>query len=615
MKKALSLLITAAMLVAMFAVTVPAAFAAESVNVGTADELIDVVNQINAGSLAADTNITLTADIDLTGKAWKPIKVYNGTFDGNGKTITGITIAFQLQNGTKSIDDGSCNEYIITNDDGPMNQMGIAGFSLLATKAVDATIKDIVFFDSSINVAVDYNKNFQFFYGGVTTWLENGIISNVDMENVDITVDDLASVNQGYLGFAGGIAGIARGNCAITGCDLDENTTLDASSNVKYDVAAFVGRHDGAGKLTVSSCTTAATVTAAPDDNDLSKLMWKNEGFMVGCFAAVAVDRVNADSQGVVTIDVANTGAITGAHVNGNTKVMVGDNQAGDTKVRIKHTAPGGLVGSVVEPHAKTWVNDNGKFYANADGILLMDQQMDEGKIELKLHRDAIRNASQCSGIIFCVTDRDDDCNFWSGEDAINYCLFVNEGGGLILAIDGQYNEEGVYTGQKGWHVFDGSYNVVDNGHDLVAGVTLGVEFDNEGSIKCYVDGKLVYDIVVPENMRLPGTGFGFRMISDADDGTYTSSITAKVKCYHENTGTVGAKEPTVNEEGYTGDKVCSDCGEVLEKGAPIDKLPAPEQTEDEPPKTGDTVLTVSALAVVAAAGAVMIARKRKIEE
>ena len=42
-------------------------------------------------------NITLTADIDLKGIDWTPIgkddnKAYTGTFDGNGKTITGLTV-------------------------------------------------------------------------------------------------------------------------------------------------------------------------------------------------------------------------------------------------------------------------------------------------------------------------------------------------------------------------------------------------------------------------------------------------------------------------------------------------------------------------------------------
>ena len=42
-------------------------------------------------------NITLTADIDLTGKEWTPVgnsgQTYNGTFDGQGHTITGLDIS------------------------------------------------------------------------------------------------------------------------------------------------------------------------------------------------------------------------------------------------------------------------------------------------------------------------------------------------------------------------------------------------------------------------------------------------------------------------------------------------------------------------------------------
>ena len=37
-------------------------------------------------------NCTLAADIDLTGTEWTPIPGFAGTFDGNGKTITGLTI-------------------------------------------------------------------------------------------------------------------------------------------------------------------------------------------------------------------------------------------------------------------------------------------------------------------------------------------------------------------------------------------------------------------------------------------------------------------------------------------------------------------------------------------
>lgn len=55
--------------------------------------LKNLAELVNNG--ATDINITLTGDINLTGE-WTPIgnyeQKYTGTFDGNGKTITGLTI-------------------------------------------------------------------------------------------------------------------------------------------------------------------------------------------------------------------------------------------------------------------------------------------------------------------------------------------------------------------------------------------------------------------------------------------------------------------------------------------------------------------------------------------
>ena len=61
--------------------------------VTTADGLVNVAELVNGGK--TDINITLDTDLDLTGKEWTPIgnyeQQYTGTFDGNGKTITGLT--------------------------------------------------------------------------------------------------------------------------------------------------------------------------------------------------------------------------------------------------------------------------------------------------------------------------------------------------------------------------------------------------------------------------------------------------------------------------------------------------------------------------------------------
>ncbi len=101
----------------------------------------------------------------------------------------------------------------------------------------------------------------------------------------------------------------------------------------------------------------------------------------------------------------------------------------------------------------------------------------------------------------------------------------------------------------------------------------------------------------------------------------------AEPACTHAETELKDAKEATATEDGYTGDKVCKKCGETVEKGEVIpangtvnpNPNPNPGTTPDPKPetspKTGDAALAVSALALVALAGAVVIARRRKVTE
>ena len=64
--------------------------------VTSAEGLKNITKLVNEEG-KTDINITLTDNIDLTGIDWTPIgkddnKAYTGTFDGNGKTITGLTV-------------------------------------------------------------------------------------------------------------------------------------------------------------------------------------------------------------------------------------------------------------------------------------------------------------------------------------------------------------------------------------------------------------------------------------------------------------------------------------------------------------------------------------------
>jgi len=79
-------------------------------------------------------------------------------------------------------------------------------------------------------------------------------------------------------------------------------------------------------------------------------------------------------------------------------------------------------------------------------------------------------------------------------------------------------------------------------------------------------------------------------------------------KCKHEDAKVVGAKEPTCKEEGYSGDRVCSDCSFVLGKGKAIPKKMEHESTyisgavkatKDAPGYTGDSICEVCGLVLV----------------
>ncbi len=92
MKKIICSILTLVMILST--VCVNTVSAAETVNIGTAAELISAAAAINASSNGGEgTTYNLTADINLGGALWSTIigseaKPFKGTFDGNGHVIT-----------------------------------------------------------------------------------------------------------------------------------------------------------------------------------------------------------------------------------------------------------------------------------------------------------------------------------------------------------------------------------------------------------------------------------------------------------------------------------------------------------------------------------------------
>ena len=191
--------------------------------IGTYDQLVNFRNKVNAGASYSGMTVKLTADIDISERAWTPIgaayrdttspnfHVFQGTFDGNGHTISGLTnTGFKIASAFKG-----------------------------SNKTTPAGYGEYVFglFGSVYNATI-----------------QNIVMANV---NIDLGCDEKEKVVGDSVG---AIVGFAAGD-ETTGVTI-ENCKVLSGSIVGYDaVAGIIGRTYSA-KTTISNCENAATVTA-----------------------------------------------------------------------------------------------------------------------------------------------------------------------------------------------------------------------------------------------------------------------------------------------------------------------------------------------------------------
>ena len=226
-----------------------------SYTVTSADGLMNIAKLVNGGK--TDINITLTADIDLTGKNWTPIGTsfsnkYTGTFDGGGHTIKGLTVT--------------------TNDQfvGLFGSIGYAG-----------TVKNVMMED----VQITSNRS-SGFAGGVAGYSDGTI------ENCSVSGSVSGTV------YVGGVVG-AQIDGSITGCS--------SSATVKgtVDVGGVAGQTNSSATLTACYATGNVTIEIAPKKNIAGGgLVGMNAGSsLLACYA---------------TGNVTSTGSSTGyVHIGG----------------------------------------------------------------------------------------------------------------------------------------------------------------------------------------------------------------------------------------------------------------------------------------------------------
>ena len=209
-----------------------------------ANGLMNVAELVNGGK--TDINITLTADIDLTGKDWTPIGTdydnsYKGTFDGGGHTITGLTF---------TTNDEYAGLFGWLNRAGTVKNVVMEGVQITSNQIYGGKIGGVAgYSDGTIeNCSVSGSVSGTVYVGGVVgaQW-EGSITGCSSSATVKGTV------------YVGGVAGQTNSSATLTACYATGNVTLEIAPKKNIAGGGLVGMNAGSSLL---ACYATGNVTS-----------------------------------------------------------------------------------------------------------------------------------------------------------------------------------------------------------------------------------------------------------------------------------------------------------------------------------------------------------------
>ena len=215
-----------------------------SYTVTSADGLMNIAKLVNGGK--TDINITLTADIDLTGKNWTPIGTdydnsYKGTFDGGGHTITGLTF---------TTNDEYAGLFGWLNRAGTVKNVVMEGVQITSNQIYGGSIGGVVGYGWGTieNCSVSGSVSGTVYVGGVVGVQIGGSITGCSSSaTVKGTVD------------VGGVAGQTNSSATLTACYATGNVIIEMDPKKNIAGGSLVGMNAGSSLL---ACYATGNVTS-----------------------------------------------------------------------------------------------------------------------------------------------------------------------------------------------------------------------------------------------------------------------------------------------------------------------------------------------------------------
>ena len=215
-----------------------------SYTVTSADGLMNIAELVNGGK--SDINITLTADIDLTGKDWTPIGTdydnsYKGTFDGGGHTITGLTF---------TTNDEYAGLFGWLNRAGTVKNVVMEGVQITSNQIYGGSIGGVVGsgWGTIENCSVSGSVSGTVYVGGVVGVQIGGSITGCSSSaTVKGTVD------------VGGVAGQTNSSATLTACYATGNVIIEINPKKNIAGGGLVGMNAG---ISLLACYATGNVTS-----------------------------------------------------------------------------------------------------------------------------------------------------------------------------------------------------------------------------------------------------------------------------------------------------------------------------------------------------------------
>ena len=215
-----------------------------SYTVYNADGLMNIAELVNGGKTYI--NITLTADIDLTGKGWTPIGTdyynsYTGTFDGGGHTIKGLTVTTNDQYAGLFGDLGEA---------GTVKNVVMEGVQITSNQIYGGSIGGVAGYSWGTieNCSVSGSVSGTVYVGGVVGAQIDGSITGCSSSaTVKGTVD------------VGGVAGQTNSSATLTACYATGNVIIEIDPVKNISGGGLVGFNGGKGVL---ACYATGNVTS-----------------------------------------------------------------------------------------------------------------------------------------------------------------------------------------------------------------------------------------------------------------------------------------------------------------------------------------------------------------